>query len=99
MIKLLVKKTRKCYKEQVNAGRLEVEYEMGQKNLLNVNNFAFTEPLTRKFMSRIWSSISHLGIIVQGHVQVGVTTRDQSASDIPCLITKVSAVNPHPYTS
>jgi hypothetical protein len=39
MTKLLVEKARKRYKKQVNAGRLEVKYGVGQKVLVNVNNF------------------------------------------------------------
>jgi hypothetical protein len=39
MTKLLVEKARRCYGVQVNAGRREVENEVGQKVLLNVNNF------------------------------------------------------------
>ena len=39
MTKLLVEKARRCYEVEVNAGRREVENEVGQKVLLNVNNF------------------------------------------------------------
>ena len=34
MTKLLVEKTRKCYKEQVNAGKREVKYEVGQESVV-----------------------------------------------------------------
>jgi hypothetical protein len=36
-----------------------------------------------------WSSVSYCGISVQGHEQIGVTGQYQSASYIPCLITKI----------
>ena len=39
MTKLLVAKAWEHYKEQVNAKRTEVENEVGQKALLNANNF------------------------------------------------------------
>ena len=50
--KLLLKKAQKRYEKQVNAGRREVEYEVGQKVLLNVKNFTFSEGLTPEFMSK-----------------------------------------------
>ena len=46
--KLLLEEAQK----QVNAGRCEVEYGMGQKVLLNVKNFTLPEGLTPKFMSK-----------------------------------------------
>ena len=39
MTKLLVEKAQICYKGQINVGRRKVENEVGQKVLLNVNNF------------------------------------------------------------
>ena len=50
--KLLLEKAQKCYKKQVNAGRREVEYGVGQKLFLNVKNFTLLEGLTPKFMSK-----------------------------------------------
>ena len=50
--KLLLEKAQKRYEKQVNAGRCEVEYEVGQKVLLNVKNFTLLEGLTPKFMSK-----------------------------------------------
>ena len=50
--KLLLEKAQKRYEKQVNAGRREVEYEVGQKVLLNVKNFTMPEGLTPKFMSK-----------------------------------------------
>jgi exonuclease VII small subunit len=50
--KLLLEKARRRYEKQVNAGRREVEYEVGQKVLLNVKNFTMPEGLTPKFMSK-----------------------------------------------
>jgi len=49
---LLLEKARRRYEKQVNAGRREVEYEVGQKVLLNVKNFTMPEGLTPKFMSK-----------------------------------------------
>ena len=68
MTKLLVEKARKRYEKQINAGRREVEYEVGQKVLLNVNNFTLAEDLTPKFMSKKMKLDSHCGISVQGYV-------------------------------
>ena len=48
--KLLLGNAQKCYEKQVNARRPEAEYEVGQKVLLNVNNFTLLEGLTPKFM-------------------------------------------------
>jgi len=48
----LLEKAQKRYEKQVNAGRREVEYEVGQKVLLNVKNFTMPEGLTPKFMSK-----------------------------------------------
>ena len=50
--KLMLEKAQKRYEKQVNAGRREVEYEVGQKVLLNVKNFTLPEGLTPKFMSK-----------------------------------------------
>jgi hypothetical protein len=50
--KLLLENAQKRYEKQVNAGRREVEYEVGQKVLLNVKNFTILEGLTPKFMSK-----------------------------------------------
>ena len=50
--KLLLEKAQKRYEKQVNAGRREVEYEVGQKVLLNVKNVTLPEGLTPKFMSK-----------------------------------------------
>ena len=50
--KLLLKKAQKHYEKQVNAGRREVKYGMGQKVLLNVKNFTLPKGLTPKFMSK-----------------------------------------------
>ena len=50
--KMLLEKAQKRYEKQVNAGRREVEYEVGQKVLLNVKNFTMPEGLTPKFMSK-----------------------------------------------
>ena len=50
--KLLLEKAKKRYEKQVNAGRREVEYGVGQKVLLNVKNFTLPESLTPKFMSK-----------------------------------------------
>jgi hypothetical protein len=50
--KLLLEEAQKRYEKQVNAGRREVEYEVGQKVLLNVKNFTMPEGLTPKFMSK-----------------------------------------------
>ena len=50
--KSLLEKAQKRYKKQVNAGRREVEYGMGQKVLLNVKNFILPEGLIPKFMSK-----------------------------------------------
>ena len=53
MTKLLVEKSQNLYDKQVDAGRSKMEYEVGQKGLLNVNNFTLLESLTSKFMSKI----------------------------------------------
>jgi hypothetical protein len=50
--KLLLEKAQKCYEKQINAGRCKVEYEVGQKVLLNVKNFTMLECLTSNFMSK-----------------------------------------------
>jgi ribosomal protein L21E len=50
--RLLLEKARRRYEKQVNAGRREVEFEVGQKVLLNVKNFTMPEGLTPKFMSK-----------------------------------------------
>ena len=50
--KLLLGKVQKRYEKQVNAGRREVEYEVGQNVLLNVKNFTMPKLLTPKFMSK-----------------------------------------------
>jgi hypothetical protein len=39
MTKLFFGKARKRYEKQINAGRREMEYGVGQMVLLNVNNF------------------------------------------------------------
>ena len=44
--KLLLEKARRRYERQFNAGRREVEYEVGQKVLLNMMNFTMPEGLT-----------------------------------------------------
>ena len=49
--KLLLEKARKRYEKHVNAGRCEVEYEVGQTILLNVKNFTMPQHLIPKFMS------------------------------------------------
>ena len=53
--KLLLEKAQKCYEKQVNAGRREVEYGVGQKVLLNVKNFTMPKSITPKFMSKFAS--------------------------------------------
>ena len=53
--KLLLEKVQKCYEKQVNAGRCEVEYGVGQKVLLNVKNFTLPKGLTPNFMSKFVS--------------------------------------------
>ena len=50
--KLLLEEVQKHYEKQVNVGRREVEYGVGQKVLLNVKNFTMPEGLTPKFMSK-----------------------------------------------
>jgi hypothetical protein len=50
--KTKLEKAQKRYEKQVNAGRREMEYAMGQKVLLNVKNFTMLEGLTPKFMSK-----------------------------------------------
>lgn len=50
--RLLLEKARRRYEKQVNARRREVEFEVGQKVLLNVKNFTMPEGLTPKFMSK-----------------------------------------------
>lgn len=50
--KVFLKKAQKRYKKQVNVERREVEYEVGQKVLMNVKNFTMPEGLTPKFMSK-----------------------------------------------
>ena len=47
-----LEKAQKRYEKQVNAGRREVDYEVGQKVLLKVKNFTMPEGLTPKFMSK-----------------------------------------------
>ena len=53
MTKLLVKKAQERYEEQVNARIPKMDYEVGQKVLLNVNNFTLPEGLTPKFISKV----------------------------------------------
>jgi hypothetical protein len=50
--KVFFEKAQKRYEKQVNAQRHEVEYEVGQKVLLNVKNFIIPKGLTPKFMSK-----------------------------------------------
>ena len=47
-----LEKAQKRYQKQLNAGRRDVDYEVGQKVLLNVKNFTLPEGLTPKFMSK-----------------------------------------------
>ena len=54
----LLEKAQKCCEKQVNAGRREVEYGVGQKMLLNVKNFTMPEGLTPKFMSKFTGPFS-----------------------------------------
>ena len=53
MTKLLVEKARRCYEVQVNAGRRKVEYEVGQKGVVECEQLHLGEGLTPKFMSKI----------------------------------------------
>ena len=48
----MLEKIQKYYEKQINAGRWGVEYEVGQKVLLNVKNFTMSKGLTLKFMSK-----------------------------------------------
>ena len=43
MTKLLVEKTHKCYEEQANAGRCEVQYEVGQNGVVECEEFHFAQ--------------------------------------------------------
>ena len=49
---MLLEKIQKHYEKQINAVRREMEYEVGQKVLLNVENFTMSKSLTPKFMSK-----------------------------------------------
>src|ERR1700738_4716477 len=49
---LLVENAQECYDEQINAGGRKTEYEVGQKVLLNVNNWMLPKGLNPKFMSK-----------------------------------------------
>ena len=51
MAKLLLEKPQKCYEKQVNAGRREMGYEVGQKMLFNVKNFTLSKSFLPKVMS------------------------------------------------
>ena len=51
MTKLLVEKIQMCYDVQVNARRREVEYEVGQKDVVECRQAHLGEGLTPKFMS------------------------------------------------
>ena len=55
--KLLLKKAQKHYEKQVNAGKYEVEYEVGQKMLLKVKNFTMPKCLIPKFMTKFASPL------------------------------------------
>ena len=50
--KLLLEIAQKCYEKQINTGIRKMEYEVGQKVLLNVKNFTISKGLTPKFMSK-----------------------------------------------
>ena len=50
--KLLLEKAKKCYKNQVNIRRYKMEYEVGQKVLLNVKDFTMLKGISPKFMSK-----------------------------------------------
>jgi hypothetical protein len=58
-----------------------VQYEVRQKVLLNVIIFIMHEGLPPKLISKIYGSVSDCKTSVQGCLEVGVTARDQSASD------------------
>ena len=68
MIKLLVEKTRKHYEEQVNAARREVEYEVGQKGVVTCEQLHLARRPHSKVHVQNWSSVSHCGTSVQGHL-------------------------------
>ena len=53
MTKLLVEKAQRCYEVQVNARRRKVEYEVGQKGVVECGQLHLGEGLTPKFMSKI----------------------------------------------
>ena len=55
---LLVENAQECYDEQINAGGRKTEYEVGQKVLLNVNNWMLPKGLNPKFMSKIGAMFS-----------------------------------------
>ena len=58
---MLLEKAQEHYEKQVNVGRCEADYEVGQKVLLNVRNFTMPEVHVQ-----ICRSVSPRGTSVQG---------------------------------
>ena len=65
---LLVEKSRKRYEEQVNAAKREVKYKVGQRGIVECEQFYLARRRHSKVDVHSWNFVFHCGTSVQGNV-------------------------------
>ena len=78
-----LQRAQKCYKKQVTKNQRQERFKVGQKVWLNVKNFTLSQGLTPKFMTKFARPFPVIKQVFDGAYKF---SRDQSASDIPCLV-------------
>ena len=70
----------------MNKNKRQENFKVGQKVWLNVKNFTLQQGLTPKFMAKFAGPFLIIKQVFDKRLQVSVTSRDQSASGVSCLV-------------